>query len=214
MLENALERFSGDVFQFVTGDIKIWKTLLVKKHTENLNRVGDFSFPNTVNSWLDFLNFEPISNKMELMKCIEKTLENLVDESTKWSLQIQKVIEQKSRVHIFLTRPKAIHVGLLEATKNIDLISHLMQENLSPVVCDPRCDKSNCITSLRLKYLSKAIQNLYALNIERNENMPKVFVTSKSSSKCKGSAIILCATVLNAKTNSKETEINADDFIR
>lgn len=215
MLENALERFSEDVFQFVTGESKCWKTLLVKKHTENLNTAGDFSFPNTVKSWHDFLNLEQVSSAEQvLMKYIGKTLENLVDESAKWSLQIQKATEHKARVHMFLFRPKAIQIGLLEATKNIDLISLKMEKNTSPVVCDPLCDDMSCVTSLRLKCLSKSIQNLYALCKECNEKAPKVFVTAKSSSRSDGSKIILCGTVLNAKTGVKETQINADDFIR
>lgn len=213
MLENALERFSADVFQFVTGDIKIWKTLLVKKHTENLKILGDFSFPNTVKSWEDFLNFER-GEENNLMKSIEKTLQNLVEESTKWSLEIQTLIEQKGRVHMFLNRPIAIRIGLLEGTRNIDLISHKIQENISPVVCDPRCANMNCITSLRLKYLIKSIQNLYALSIEPNEKAPRVFLTAKSTSKSYGSTIILCGTVLNATTGARETKINAEDFIR
>lgn len=216
MLENASERFSEDVFQFVTGNTKSWKTLLVKKHTENLNTVGDFSFPTTVKSWHEFLNLEHISDSagVDLMKCIGKTPDYLVDESTKWSLQVQKVTEMKGRVHMFLSRPKAIQIGLFEATKNIDLISHKMQENTSSVICDPLCDNMTCITSLRLKYLSKSIQNLYALSVQLNENAPKVFLTAKSSSKSDGSNIIVCGTVLNTKTGAKETQINADDFIR
>lgn len=215
MLENSLERFSEDVFQFITGETKCEKTLLVKKHTENLNTVGDFSFPNTVKSWNEFLNLEQSDGAEEdVMKCIGKTLENLVDESTKWSLKIQKATEIKGRVHMFLSRPKTIQIGLYEGLKNIDLISHKLQENTSSVVCDPLCDDMKCVTSLRLKYLSKSIQNLYALSIQRNEKAPKIFVTAKSSSKNHGSDIILCGTVLNAKTGAKETQINADDFIR
>lgn len=216
MLENSLEKFSEAVFQFVTKETKSGKTLLVKKHTENVNTVGDFSFPYTVKPWHGFLNLEQISDISgeDLMKCIGKTEENLVEESKKWSLQIEKVIVQKGRVHMFLSRPKAIHIGLLEATKNIILISHKMQENTSPVVCDPLCDDVKNITSLRLRYLSKSIQNLYTLTVQCNQKAPKVFVTAKSSSKCDGSEIILCGTVLNAKTGAKETQISAYDFIR
>lgn len=216
MLEDSLERFSEDVFQFIAGVNKSGKTLLVKKHTDNLNTVGDFSFPNTMKSWHGILNLEQISDSTgeDLMSCIGKTLENLVDESSKWPLQIQKAIVHKARVHMFLFRPKAIQSGLLEAANNIDLISLKMQEITSSVVCDPRCDDMKGITSLRLKYLSKSIQNLYALNIERTETAPKVFVTAKSSSKSEGSEIILCGTVLNAKTSAKETQISGDDFIR
>lgn len=216
MLEDALERFSEDVFHFVAGVNKSGKTLLVKKHTDNLNTVGDFSFPNTVKSWHGILNLEQISDSTgeDLMSCIGKTLENLVDESSKWSLQIQKAIVHKARVHMFLFRPIAIQSGLLEAAKNIDLISLKMQEITSSVVCDPICDDLKCITSLRLKYLSKSIQNLYALNIERTEKAPKMFVTAKSSSKREGSEIILCGTVLNAKNSAKESQISGDDFIR
>lgn len=216
MLENALEKFSEEVFHFITKEIKKGKTLLVKKHTENLNKVGDFSFPNTIKSWHVFLNLEHISDNTgnDMMKCIGKTLENLVEESKKWSLQIQDVTEQKGRVHMFLMRSKAIHIGLLEATKNNVLILHELQKYISSVVYDPLCDDVKEVTSLRVRYLSKSIQNLYTLSVECNQKAPKVFVTAKSSSKCDRSQIILSGAVLNGRTGAKETHISGDDFIR
>lgn len=215
-MENALEKFAEDLFLFLTSEVKNGKSLLVKKHSENLKVLGDFSFPNTVKSWHGILQPQHISNEPDvtLMKSIAKELSDIVEESKKWNLHVKKAREEKERVHVFLDRPKAIRVGLSESLQNCDLITREIKKNTSSVHCDPLCEENECLTSLRLQCLSKTMQNLYAISAECREKAPKVFLSYKSSSKSPDGKMVLCGTVLNAKTGAKESAVSADDFIR
>lgn len=215
-MENALENFSEHLFFFLTSEVKNNKSLLVKKHSENLQVLGDFSFANTLKSWHGILKTSYTCNDADLclMKAIGKELSELIEESKKWNLHVKKAKEEKGRVHVFLERPRAIRIGLAESLKNCQLISERILENTSSVHCDPLCEDRTCITSLRLHYLGKSVQNLYAISAECRLQAPKVFLSYKSSSKSPDGSMILCGTVLNAKTGAKENNVSADDFIR
>ncbi|XP_049872755.1 DALR anticodon-binding domain-containing protein 3 [Pectinophora gossypiella] len=216
MLENALEIFSGKVFEFITNENRIKRDLLVKKHSEHLQVLGDFSFPNTLKSWRGVLNSTRVTNECDnnLLKSIGKKPEVLVEESQKWVLKVKNVKEVNDRIHLFLVRPIAIRVGLTDGLKNKYLISQKIDEGTSKVQLDPLCEDTKCITSLRLKHLTKSIQNLYTLSEECGEKAPSIVVSSKSTSRSDDGQMILCGTVLNSKTGVKECAVTADNFIK
>ncbi|KOB65470.1 DARL anticodon-binding domain-containing protein, partial [Operophtera brumata] len=186
--------------------------LLVKKHSENLQTHGDFSFPNSVKSWHEHLKGNEYSSNgdVTLLHCIGKNLNDLIEESVRWNLRVKSVKEAAGRVYLFLDRPLAITVGLSEALRNIVLISQLLEAKNTSVITDPLCEQTNCLTSLRVKYLSNVIKNLCTIY----GKSPEVLVSSRSS--CKGSEtrVFVCESVLNAKSGSKETAISSEDFIR
>ncbi|KAJ2950913.1 hypothetical protein O0L34_g5282 [Tuta absoluta] len=216
MLEIALERFSDNIFVFLSGSSPKRKGLLVKKHSEHLQTLGDFSYPNSVKSWHEFIYTDHIllNSDETLIKNIGKTSEDLIEQSKKWELQVKNVKEVKNRVHVFLLRPTAIRVGLMQATRNNNIILQQIAQENTKVRLDPLCEDEKNITSLRLKYLTNSIQNLYMLNNECRIREADVFITSKSSSKSDEAHVILCGTVLNSKTGAKEFTLTAEDFIK
>lgn len=216
MLDNTLEKFTDDVFKFLTGKTRVSKSLIIKKHTENLQVLGDFSFPNKLKPWHRFLESELTCDNLNstLLHYIGIESNSLIQESKKWVLNVKIVTEAQDRIHFFLERPSTIRIGFLEALKNNESILMKLQGKPSSVQIDPLCKEETDLTSLRLEYLSKTIQNLYALCAELQECGPNVFITSKSSSESPESRMILCGTVLNARTGAKETKCNADEFVK
>ncbi|KAG6447888.1 hypothetical protein O3G_MSEX005210 [Manduca sexta] len=213
MLENAVEEFINHLFIFITGENKNARTLLVKKHSDNLQTHGDFSFPNTAKSWHGLLgsriNVEPESS---LIHCIGKNSSDFIHESKNWNLPINDVKEVKDRVYIYLERPRAIHVGLSQALRNNSVISQRLLEGDSNFEVKADCEESGTLTYLRVKYLSEAIKNLCKLHPDHNEKTV-ITVSSKSSAKSNESRIS-CGAVLNVKSGAKETTISAENFIR
>lgn len=215
MIKNALDQFSEDVFLFLTNKPKTGRNLLVKKHSENVHQHGEFSFPNTLKSWHDHLDAAGLTGTGDatLLSYIGKETSDISLASKNWALEVAKVKEDKGRIHMFLDRPKSISIGLLEALSyNIDL-SDEIRESTRKVSQDMACEDDS-LTSLRLKYLTKSIQNLYSIHSSRSKSSGSdVVVTSKSMRKVEKGAV-LCGAVLNAKTGAKETGIKADDYIR
>ncbi|XP_038214257.1 DALR anticodon-binding domain-containing protein 3 [Zerene cesonia] len=214
MLEDELNLFISNIYSFLFNVEKEISGLLVKKHSVQLQTQGDFSFPNKVKSWVEFLDDIHLQNDDEgLLKCLQKDSETLLQASQSWTLPIRKVTEIKDHLHIFLDRHRAIEVGLSSSLTNNERILVGLNEGNCLVESDS-IENTTCITSLRMNYTAEVIKNLYSIYDKRLEFKPKLLVTSKSSVKLDDSKIILCGTVLNCKTGSKETTITADDFIR
>ncbi|XP_063362533.1 DALR anticodon-binding domain-containing protein 3 [Cydia amplana] len=211
MIENVVDTFTDSVFLFLTGEIRDGQGLLIKRHSESLNVHGDFSFPNKVKSWHGYIDATKAKgNDDSLMQCIGKSTEELVRESENWILQVNKVKEHKDRIHLFLDRTKSIRIGLTEAFNTNATVIKRLNETLDSVTCDPLCNDDG-LTSLRLRNLSRTIQNLCTLC----GNKTPIFVSSKSSSICPdGSRMVLCGAVVNAKTGSKEKSVDGNKFIR
>ncbi|CAG4929035.1 unnamed protein product [Colias eurytheme] len=214
MLEDDLNLFISNIYTFLFNEEKEISGLLVKKHSVQLKTQGDFSFPNTVKSWVEILDGINLQNDDEgLLKRLHKDSDSLLQASQSWTLPIRKAIEIKDRVHIFLERRKAIEVGLTHSFTNNERIHNGVNKGDILVESDSN-ENTKCITSLRVNYTTKVINNLCAISNKCSELKPKLFVTSKSSVKLEDSKIVLCGTVINCKTGAKETTITAEDFIR
>lgn len=212
MIENALERFTESLFLFISGQSKDARSLLVKKHNENLQTYGDFSFPSSVKSWHEYAICDQAVYKENatILQVIGKESTDIVEESKKWNLLVKRVKEEKDRIYLFLERPRTIRVGLSEALRNNVVLSQKICEGTTAVQLDSCCKDQCDLTSLRTKYVFKVIKNICALC---KVNSP-IFVTSKSTSRRDGSYRVLCGTVLNSKSGAKETKISAEDYIR
>lgn len=211
MLENNVEQFVQSVFQFLTGKSEI-RGLLVKKHSENFRSHGEFSFTNSLKSWHGCINADPDSLKEDitLLQYLKINEQNIIEESRNWTLQLKDIKITNDRVYLFLERIPTIITGLNEGLHN-NLIISKNERKPCYVTIDTDCEKSNDITSLRVKYLAMVVENLSTL-INDCDKLPEVVVSSKS---CKNdSRTVICGAVLNAKSNMKECDINADEFIR
>ncbi|CAG9787932.1 unnamed protein product [Diatraea saccharalis] len=214
MIENVLNDFLNDIYLYLTGESNVQKGLLVKKHSENLQRHGEFSFPNSIKSWHQFKKLSGCEDSsLTLLKYLQKDDSDFVNESKDWHLELIKVKQDKGRIYMFLNRPKSIIIGLRDALNNNNTISRIIKEHTGLVTCDHKSEDDNCLTSLRLKYLAVAVDRLYRI-FAKGKDCPNVFITLSSLQMKEVSHSVLCGTVLNATTGGKEISIKADDYIR
>lgn len=157
MIENSLEHFGNQIVSCLTGEQKDIKGLLVKKHNDNLQTHGDFSFPISVKSWQEYLECDHISDKVNttIFQALASDPEYLIEVSKDWNLHIHKVELNKDRLFIFMDRPRAIYVGLAEALTNSILLSQYMAAKCSRSVLDPLCQDKYDITSMRTEFVCK-----------------------------------------------------------
>ncbi|CAG4974750.1 unnamed protein product [Parnassius apollo] len=216
MLEDPLFIITRNIYQFLISKDEDIRGMLVKKHSVNLQTQGDFSFPNTVKSWHEYINKSTDSGSKEftLLNCIGKETTDVVISSRKWVIPVKDAQEIKDRIHLFLDRSSGIKVGLTSAIQNNNLISNKLSENTLHAFVDTLCAGS-CINSLRLKCLKDVINHLLAINSTHLPQVSNIVLTSKSlTQKNYEGRVVLCGTVLNANTNVKETALNGEDFIR
>ncbi|CAK1555470.1 unnamed protein product [Leptosia nina] len=212
-MEDALEIFTTNICSFLSVKKQV-TGLLVKKHSNNLHVLGDYSFPNTVKSWSEFLDSEVLQKEKDnLLQCIEKDTESLLLTSKSWNIPIQHASEVKDRVHLYMERSFAIRKGLSQSfTNNKHIIDSITAESFCNVKLDT--NDETCLTSLRLNYTAHVIKNLYVIDTKCSKSKPRLFISTRSSSQCDDHKLILCGAVLNIKTGVKETEIKTTDFIR
>ncbi|XP_026484219.2 DALR anticodon-binding domain-containing protein 3 [Vanessa tameamea] len=216
MLQDDTQTIISNLYKYLLGEEKYVHGLLVKKHSGNLQQLGDFSFPNNVKSWQEFLDSVQLQNSLNqvsLLKYINKDLTNLIETSQNWDIPVVKATELNERIHLLIDRFKAIQVCFHNASINNEFILQRIHGNTNLVKLDPSCKKTNCITYLRIKILTDVIRNLYLLNVCPEST--DIIVTLKSKSDVNNyNKSIFCGTVLNAKTGTKENTITAEEYIR
>ncbi|CAH2085005.1 unnamed protein product [Euphydryas editha] len=213
MLQDDVITFITNLYIYLLGEKKHISGLLIKKHTGNLQQQGDFSFPNTVKSWQEFLNCDLLQNdlKVSLLQCIKKDLTNLIETSQNWDIPIVKATELNERIHLHIDRFKAVQVCFHNASVNDEFVLRRLGETTNVINLDPSCEETSCVTYLRLKILLKVVQNLYLLNVYPEAT--DIIVTWKSRTNKLTNKTVFCGTVLNAKTGSKENAITANEYI-
>ncbi|XP_068617268.1 DALR anticodon-binding domain-containing protein 3-like isoform X1 [Battus philenor] len=213
MLDDPLNIFAEDLCQFLLGQNKVIKGLLVKKHSVNLQTQGEFSFPSSVKSWHQYIGSCRPDFEGDILEYVGKNVEDIVNASQQWNLSIKNIKVIKDRVHIFINRGAGIKLGLSTSLVNKDRLV----ECLSKRKCFARVDKTcegTCVTSLRLKCLSEVINNLFAISPSDPGHSQGVVVTWKSSGSAAEGSSLLCGAVLNASTGLKEETLSGEDFIR
>lgn len=213
-MDDPVAQFSAEIFTYLTGKQLITSTTIpIKRHTENLHTYGDFSFVNSSKSWHDHLQNVPESEET-LMELLSKTNQDLLNQSAQWLFKISRVTEDKGkeRICLYLDRPLCIKIGVKSALNNHLRVTQRLSQEIDCVNVDPMCIDKADITSLRLQHLAECIRNLCTVCLE---SPPCIFVSFKSSSKCKDGVLpVLCGPVINTKSGVKEVQIKADDYLR
>lgn len=214
MFQDDIKTFINNLYIYLLSEEKHISGLLVKKHTGNLQKQGDFSFPNTVKSWKEYLNCDQLQNdlKVSLLQCINKNLTNLIETSQNWDIPVVKAIELNERIYLHIDRFKAIQLCFHNASINNELALQRLGATTNVINLDSSCKETNCITHLRLKILFKVLQNLYLINLYPEAT--DITVTWKSKSNQPNHKSVFCGTALNAKTGLKENDITADEYVR
>lgn len=209
-MNDPLKEFTKNLNNLLTGHDEDEQGTLIKKHSSNLHAFGEFSFPNTVKPWHEYMHEEADCN---FLTYIRKGADDIINASKEWKLSVKNVKFINDRVHLFLDRRTAIQVGLECCAANNNWIIQKLNDKQDVAYIDPSCDGAS-ITALRVKCLVHAINGIVAINSKDLPKATTVVVTSKSLSNCDERQIVLCGPVLNAKTNLKENNLSGDDFIK
>ncbi|KPJ05160.1 DALR anticodon-binding domain-containing protein 3 [Papilio xuthus] len=212
-MNDLLTEFTRNLNNFLTGRDGDDKGTLIKAHSSNLQALGDFSFPNTITAWHEYMNEEADLNNSNFLTCVKKDAADIINASSKWKLSVRNVKFINDRVHLFIDRRTAIRVCLECCTANNHWIIQKLNNKQNVACIDPSCDGAS-ITSLRVKSLVHAINSLVAINSGNLPETSRIVVTSKSSNMCGAGQTVLCGPVLNANTNVKESILSGEDFIK
>ncbi|XP_034829416.1 DALR anticodon-binding domain-containing protein 3 [Maniola hyperantus] len=219
MLQDDLRNFEQNLYKYLVAEEEYIMGLLVKKHSSNMQTLGDFSFLNAAKPWQEFLYPEQMERLDEtLLKCVNKDIADLVNTSKDWPIPIVKAVEIKDRIHLFIDRQKSIRLGFQNATNNIAVLLQSMSMDTTVVKIDPYCNDSNCLAFLRLKCLREVLKNLYLIHTYPKIQNLIIVVTWRSE--CDNYQrdthvhSIFSGPVLNARTGLKEETITATEFIK
>ncbi|CAH2243590.1 jg25801 [Pararge aegeria aegeria] len=222
MLQDDLQSFVQNLYKYLVSEEECTMGMLVKKHSTKLQTQGDFSFLNTATAWQEFLCDEQLQRiDGTLLKCVDKDIADLIKTSKDWPIRIEKAVEVKNRIHLFLDRQRAIRAAFQSAINNHAEILKIISTDTTVVKIDPYCINTNCITYLRLKCTSEVLKNLYLIRSYPKIQNLIIVVTWRSSYKYLGSDMasldvqsVFCGTVLNARTCLKEKSVTASEYIR
>lgn len=213
-MKDILGIFINNIFYYITGK-NVSKGSLIKKHSEKLETNGDLSFPYTSKSWHEHKsNFVKHIEDADILKCLGKSIQDLKNESLQWCLSISEITMQADRYFIYLNRIKTIEQCLLIEENNCNLLFNKLQNSIGNVICDTYCEQSNSLTALRVRCIKKAIENLCNVILTNYSSYPLIFVTNKTSNLPQNYHLVLCGSVLNAKTGTKEKIICSNKYIQ
>lgn len=216
MFEDLIDSFITSLFQLITNSNNKPRGGLIKRHFDNLESHGEFSIPLTLKQWQGVIGkFKFLKQEESILNYCGKTVTDIITGSESWCFTILNINKDVERLYIHLDRRKAILCSLINWEENSKLFLDKMELNFQNILCESVNELSNDLTSLRLKYLKKVVENLYVITCNEGENKKRIYISSKSTSKGpEGSHFVLCGAVLNAKTGLKEHTISADDYIK
>ena len=213
MLRDEVKTIKNDIFNYLVGKKNCVCGLLVKKHDTNIQTHGDFSFPNTPNSWQEFLNHDLLQNfDGTLLQYINKDVTNLIETSNNWYIPIARAVELKGRVILHIDRLKSIQICFPNAIYNNNLILDRLNTDTKEINFQDGYKNINCITYLRLKLLTDVVKNLYLINIYPKK--AKIVISWNNRLQVEDTRIVFCGPVLNGTSGAMETNISSEEYIR
>ncbi|XP_044005945.1 DALR anticodon-binding domain-containing protein 3-like [Aphidius gifuensis] len=214
---------------------KIENTKIIKLHNENLQTIGELSFPINFSAWKNLVDIEESSKEpqnileyylqrvgkdtinLSLKEIEHQALELIKLASNDKSWTISKICLIKNRVCIFIDRTTIISSIIKQVIKENKSFGKDINKNTSISIKINEDFESN-ITTARLKELKNFTENIlkiqgYKITIDNAQL--KVLLSSKSQVKIDDDdvKIIVCGVVKNYKTQSKEISLNFDTYL-
>lgn len=118
---DIVEFINSEVANFFRGDEHPDVNFnLVKKHSESLEKAGEFSFPTNLSIWKKHLNLTTDAEIPELQSRLlavnnvddSRLIKKLVDTSARWPTPLQNVRVESDRCILYLERIKSIQYAL------------------------------------------------------------------------------------------------------
>ncbi|CAH0552907.1 unnamed protein product [Brassicogethes aeneus] len=215
-----LEDFISNLSKYLIGDTPN-NSNIIRKHTRNLDVLGDISFPLNLKNWHNLLDSSKVVKEGTIFdnlnhnKSWNNQLEDLKKASEEWRLHIFKFKKIKNDLHIFLLKHKVFAHTLPQVFNCGDSYgsSAIIKRNIN-VIVDADVHKTNetkDLTQLRITILHNTLNNLVKYCEDKNtDGECSVYLSSKhvANPNC-----IICGPILN-KDNMKDTETTAEDIFR
>lgn len=106
---SKLELFVADLQYYFSGNNCI-ECNIIRKHSKNLSKLGDVSFPIKLNNWNNLLDTKTSEDDAAIFdyknKCLnlEEHCNELQKNSLKWSLKINRILVISPNAYVFLER--------------------------------------------------------------------------------------------------------------
>lgn len=170
---NHNEEFIKEIFHyFVNDSSKYSPSNVIKRHSEKLADFGDYSFPITIRNWAHFLPpLQPLLSHDNIFayresRCANKFpsiaehIDDLVQSSRKWALQIERAVIKENRCAIYLNRCNAFQ-STIDAVLN-DRYFGRYEGRQSYVIVrkDTIPEEKELLTRYRCRVIENVIGNL------------------------------------------------------
>ncbi|KAF2894593.1 hypothetical protein ILUMI_11581 [Ignelater luminosus] len=185
---------------------------IIRKHTRNLEKVGEFSFSSEKLSFCRNKEIEySYSSETEIGELIVK-------QSKKWPLQVSKYAIINNSVHIYVDRILC-YKGVIKQTldekqnygshridfaRNINVLTDIEESNLNEL----------SLSQLRMLLLKEVVLRLIEFNFCNNKAQNNTFIRLASNfNKTSNETYIVCGPVLSTK-NGHKCDISAAEYYR
>lgn len=221
---NRNDDFIKEIFHYFIDDTsKYVPNNVIKRHSEKITEFGDYSFPITIQNWAHFVpslrhsSYDNIftyrqSRCGDVTQSIADQIQNFVQSSQQWPLQIERAVIKENRCIIFLNRCSAFH-STLHAVLN-DQNFGCYEGNHSYVVI--RNDSIPEEKELLTKYRCRVIQNVIG-NLTKHLKGPVkslLYVTHKSTDVDAPERSIHIFVGNVTSSDNKVLNVEADEYIK
>ncbi len=223
---NRNEEFIKEIFHYFINDpCKYTPNNVIKRHSEKLTEFGDYSFPIKIQNWAHFLpSLKHLSDDniftYRESRCDNKFqsladhIEDLIQSSQKWTLQIVNAVIHENRCSIFLNRYSAFQSTLSCALSDPNY-GFCPEANQSYVVVrkDSNPEEKELLTKYRCRVVESVIENL-TQHLKGATHQRSLCVTHKSTdvSAPEGSTQIFVGNVTSS--DNKLLNVEAEEYIK
>ncbi|XP_037026195.1 DALR anticodon-binding domain-containing protein 3 [Bradysia coprophila] len=217
------EEFIKEIFHYFINDpCKYTTNNVIKRHTKNLSEFGDYSFPINTQNWAQFLPplqhlsvdniFDYRQRCDDKFESITDHIKDFVQNSRKWTLQIEQAVINDTRCAIFLNRYSAFQLTLTTVLNNPNYGCYEGDQTYAVVRNDTDPGDKEPLTKYRCRVIQNVIVNL--TKHLKGSTQKSLYVTHKStdSGAPQGSTKILVGNVTS--TDNKVLNVDATDYIQ
>lgn len=188
---NRNEEFIKEIFHYFINDTsKYTPNNVVKRHSEKITEFGDYSFPINIQNWAHFVpTLKPLSHDNifayrewrcgDQPKSIADHIEDLVQSSQKWSLQIRSAVIKENRCAIFLNRCNAFYSTLSAVLNDQSYGRYEGNQSYAIIRKDTIPEEKELLTKYRCRVIQSVIENLTKHSKGPVERL--LYVTHKST---------------------------------
>ncbi|KAL0110803.1 hypothetical protein PUN28_014035 [Cardiocondyla obscurior] len=221
------------VFHF-TGNNTHKSVSIIKINYENLLVNGELHCVRNFKAWKDLLpcskSCTSILQHLAHVKgatkgntdedVAEEIFEQLISKSNDWPVRIQKCMLQNERICLFLNRGDIITNSITMAIKCGTTFGKAKSKTAKVFILKYQTDEQSELTTQRLRIIKDVAAKMlslhgYEISTEENCTDDKYMFTSKSEGLVdKGYNKYVCGVVKNAQSNSKETCLTWEQYIK